>query len=74
MEQTRMSLEQMNRLYPNEYLFITDFARDGADILEGIVVVHSPSIRDVYKASSEYKGHAAIHYTGELFPEGMVIL
>ena len=67
----RLTLEEMEQKYPDEWLFIVDCEiSKNTELLSGCVLVHSPSRADVYEASSRYKGGAAIHYTGKL-PEGM---
>lgn len=75
MKQERMTIEKMRELYPNEWLFITDYVLDNySEVIEGVVLAHSADGSDIDKVSAEFKGHAAIEYTGDLFPEGMVML
>ena len=75
MKHVRMAIEEMEQKYPNEYLFITNCVHDEhSTLIEGIVAVHSPSIEDVYAELPKHTGHVAIRYTGELFPEGAVML
>ena len=67
----RLTLEEMERKYPDEWLFIVDCEySENTELLSGVVAVHSPSRADVYDASSRYKGSAAIHCTSKL-PAGM---
>ena len=67
----RLTLEEMEQKYPDEWLFIVDCEySENTELLSGVVAVHSPSRVDVYDASSRYKGSAAIHCTSKL-PEGM---
>ena len=71
MSNERLTLEDMEQKYPDEWLFIVDCEiSENTELLSGCVLVHSPSRADVYEASSRYKGGAAIHCTGKL-PEGM---
>ena len=71
MSNERLTLEDMEQKYPDEWLFIVDCEiSENTELLSGCVLVHSPSRADVYEASSRYKGGAAIHRTGKL-PEGM---
>ena len=44
MNRKRITMERMKKLYPNEYLFLTDCIDNGTDITEGIVLAHSPNI------------------------------
>ena len=74
MNQKRITMERMKKLYPNEYLFLTDCIDNGTDITEGIVLAHSPNIDEINKVSSNFKGDTAIWYTGKLLPEGTYFL
>ena len=71
MSNKRLTLEEMEQKYPDEWLFIVDCEHsENTELLSGRVLVHSKSRADIYEASGHYKGGAAIRYTGEL-PEGM---
>ncbi len=71
MSNERLTLEEMEQKYPDEWLFIIDCEHsENTELLSGRVLVHSKSRADIYEASGHYKGSAAIRYTGEL-PEGM---
>lgn len=70
----RITMERMKALYPDEYLILTDCVDNGTDIIEGIVVAHSPNIDDINKVSGNFKGNTAVWYTGELLPEGTYFL
>jgi hypothetical protein len=71
MSDERLTLEEMEQKYPDEWLFIIDCEHsENTELLSGRVLVHSKSRADIYEASGHYKGGAAIRYTGEL-PEGM---
>lgn len=71
MTRERLTLEEMEQKYPDEWLFIVDCKHsENTELLSGRVLVHSPARSDVYDASSRYKGSAAIHCTSKL-PEGM---
>ncbi|MDE0425492.1 MAG: hypothetical protein OXN25_11535 [Candidatus Poribacteria bacterium] len=71
MTSERLTLEEMEQKYPDEWLFIVDCEySENTELLSGCVLVHSPSRADVYKVSSRYKGSAAIHCTSKL-PQGM---
>ena len=71
-----MTTQEMEDIYPNQWLFIVDCVIDPetTQLVSGIVTVCSPLRRDVDKASSEYVGNAAIHYTGEIPKERMYLL
>ena len=71
MTNERLTLEEMEQKYPDEWLFIVDCEySENTELLSGCVLVHSPSRADVYDISSRYKGSAAIHCTSKL-PEDM---
>ena len=74
MKGIRITIAKMRELYPDEYLFLTDWIDDGIDILEGIVLAHSSRIEEINKVSSNFKGNAAVWYTGRLIPEGTYFL
>ena len=57
MTNERLTLEEMEQKYPDEWLFIVDCEiSENTELLSGHVLVHSPSRSDVYAASSRYKG------------------
>ena len=67
----RLTLEEMEKKYSDEWLFIVDCEHsENTELLSGRVLVHSKSRADIYEVSGRYKGGAAIRYTGEL-PKGM---
>ncbi len=67
MSNERMTLEEMTEKYPDQWLFIIDCEiNENTELLSGIVAVHSKSEDDIHEASMQYKGGAAIHYTGGL--------
>ncbi|RKU17704.1 hypothetical protein C6503_10505 [Candidatus Poribacteria bacterium] len=71
MTSERLTLEEMEEKYPDEWLLIIDCEySENTELLSGCILVHSPSRAEVYDASSRYKGSAAIHCTSKL-PEGM---
>ncbi len=70
MENQRLTLEEMEQRYPDEWLFIVDCEHsENTELLSGRVLVHSKFRSDVHNASGRYKGGAAIRYTGRL-PDG----
>ena len=67
----RLTLEEMEEKYPDQWLFIVDCEFiDDTELVSGVVTVHSTSRADVYAASGRYKGETAIHYTGKEDPKG----
>ena len=74
MEQKRLTIDEMMQQYPNQWLFIVDCEHSAStELISGVVAVHSSSREDIKKASAEYKGGAAIRYTGKP-PEGRLYL
>ena len=74
MKHERLTLDEMKQKYPDQWLFIVDCEHSAStELLSGIVAVHSPSRDVINKASAEYKGGAAIRYTGKP-PEGRLYL
>lgn len=71
MSNERLTLEEIEQKYPNEWLFIIDCEiSENTELLSGVVFANSKSRDDISEVSSNYEGSAAIHYTGGL-PEGM---
>ena len=62
----RMTVEEMSKKYPNEWLFIIDpeTRENTTSLVSGIIQVHSKSRDDVSEASGKFKGDAAIRWTG----------
>ena len=74
MSNERMTLEEMAKKYPDEWLFIVDCEHSAStELISGIVAVHSPSRNVINEVSAKYKGGAAIRYTGKP-PEGRLYL
>ena len=67
----RMTVEEMSKKYPNEWLFIIEpkTRENTTHLVSGIVQVHSKSRDDVYEASRKFKGDAAIRFTGDYTPQ-----
>ena len=63
----RLTIAEMERKYPNGWLFIIEpkTREDTTHLVSGIVQVHSKSRDDVYEASRKFKGDAAIKWTGD---------
>ena len=62
-----MTVEEMSKKYPNEWLFIIypETRENTTHLVSGIVQVHSKSRDDVSEASRKFKGDAAIRWTGD---------
>lgn len=74
MKAERLTIDEMKQKYPDQWLFIVDCEHsENTELISGIVAVHSPSRDVINKASAEYKGGAAIRYTGQP-PEGRLYL
>ncbi|MDE0087314.1 MAG: hypothetical protein OXU23_16450 [Candidatus Poribacteria bacterium] len=63
----RLTIAEMERKYPNEWLFIIEpkTRENTTHLVSGIVQGHSKSRNDVYEASRKFKGDAAIRWTGD---------
>lgn len=71
----RLTPEQMEQKYPDEWLFIVDCEHsEDTELLSGRVLVHNKSREDIYDASSRYKGSAAIRYIGGMRKDVVYIL
>jgi hypothetical protein len=68
----KLTWEEMKKLYPNEWLLITDYDTDeSGHILSGIVARHSVEKDEVYRLPA-LKESSAFKYTGEsTFPGGL---
>ncbi len=67
----RMTVEEMSKKYPNEWLFIIEpkTRENTTHLVSGIVQVHSKSRDDVFEASRKFKADAAIRWTGDDTPQ-----
>ena len=64
-----LSIAEIKRLYPNEWVLLAQTQRDGITILGGIVLLHEPSKRGMALKSYELikkHEHTSHFYTGEL--------
>ena len=74
MKHERLTLEEMQLKYPDQWLFITDCELCGnSELIGGVVSIASKYRHEVFKASRDYKGSAAIRWTGKI-PQEMVFL
>ncbi|RKU28597.1 hypothetical protein C6497_07490 [Candidatus Poribacteria bacterium] len=67
MSNKRMTVKEMAKKYPNEWLFIVEpeTREKTTHLISGIVKVHSTSREDVDKASRKFCKDAAIRFTGD---------
>ncbi len=55
MSKKRLTLEEMEQKYPNEWLFTVDCEHsENTELISGRVLVHSKSRADIYDASGHY--------------------
>ena len=67
MTNERLTIQEIEREYPNKWLLIVDCEiSDNTELLSGVVVVHSKSREDIHDALIDYKGQVAIHSTREI--------
>ena len=71
MTSERLTLQEMEEKYPDEWLLIVDCEiNERTELLSGKVVAHSKHRKDIRDVSGHYMGHIATHYTGRT-PEGL---
>ena len=67
MTNKRLTIEEIEQKYPNEWLLIVDCEiSEKTELLSGVVAVHSKSREDIHDALINYKGLVAIHSTREI--------
>lgn len=63
----RMTLDQIKKKYPNEWVLIADPEEDELlEVKSGKVIVHSTKRETIYTALKERHGNFAIRYTGKI--------
>ena len=71
----RLTLKEMEKKYPDEWLLIVDCEHsENTELLSGRVVMHSKSREDVHDALMHYTGGIATHYTGKIRDDVVYIL
>lgn len=61
----RMTLEQIQRAYPNEWVVVTEFEADDSVIVRaGVVVLHTRSRTAAHEAIATVTGPFAIWFVG----------
>ncbi|OGQ44514.1 MAG: hypothetical protein A3H42_03035 [Deltaproteobacteria bacterium RIFCSPLOWO2_02_FULL_46_8] len=65
-----MSWEEIQKTYPNEWVAVIDYKREGPVEVSGVVIGHAPE-RDEFYASTDIQKYdrVALRYTGELIQE-----
>ena len=64
-----ISIEQMKKNYPDEWLLIGNPKKEGVSIIEGIVIFHSKDKREIAQKSINWRENfqsAMTLYTGEM--------
>ena len=63
----RLTIQEIEQKYPDEWLLIVDCEiSENTELLSGVVAVHSKFRKDVHDALIDYKGRVAIHSTREI--------
>ena len=74
MQKERLTISEMYIKYPDQWLFITDCEiNENTELVTGVVALCSDSMEKVYEASANYRGGAAVRYSG-MMPEGVMFL
>lgn len=76
MVKKRLTYKEMIRDFPNSWLFIVEceISPKTTELISGIVFASKEHRRDIDQISSQYKGKAAIRYTGEIPEDRMYLL
>ena len=69
----RMTLAEIERTYPNEWVVVGAYTADDSVIVhDGVVVGHSPSADAAHELARDYPGDLAIWFVGRPFPDGFI--
>ena len=76
MSMQRLTYGEMTNQFPNKWLFIVDCEIDPktTELISGVVFADKEHRRDIDNISSQYKGKAAIRYTGKIPEDRMYLL
>ena len=67
MTNERLTIQEIERKYPDEWLLIVDCEiSENTELLSGVVAAHSKSREDIHDALVDYNGQVAIHSTREI--------
>lgn len=71
MTNERLTIEEMEQKYPDEWLLIVDYElSENTELLSGRLVAHSKSRKEIRDISMNYTGRVAVHSTRQT-PEGV---
>lgn len=66
-----LTIEEMEKKYPDEWLLIVDYElSENTELLSGRLVAHSKSRKKIRDISMNYTGRVAVHSTRKT-PEGV---
>mgnify|MGYP001560366402 CR=1 FL=1 len=69
----RMTLAEIERAYPNEWVVVGDYTADDSVIVhDGVVLTHSTSADEAHGFARTYAGDLAIWFVGKPFPDGFI--
>lgn len=75
MANERLTIEEMEQQYPDEWLLIVDCElSENTELLSGKVVAHSKFRKEIRDVSKHYSGKIATHYTGTLPDDVIYVL
>ena len=64
MTNERLTIEEMEQKYPDEWLFIVDYElSENTELLSGRLVAHSKSRKEIRDLSIDFTGRVAVHST-----------
>ncbi|MDE0087804.1 MAG: hypothetical protein OXU23_18925 [Candidatus Poribacteria bacterium] len=64
MANERLTIEEMEQKYPDEWLLIVDYElSENTELLSGRLVAHSKSRKEIRDISMNYTGRIAVHST-----------
>jgi hypothetical protein len=62
----RMTLEEIERAYANEWVVVADYtADDSVMVRDGVVLAHSPTKATVLEATAGHQGDLALWFVGK---------
>lgn len=71
MTKERLTIEEMEQQYPDEWLLIVDYElSENTELLSGRLIAHSKSRKKIRDISMNYTGRVAVHSTRKT-PEGV---
>ncbi len=66
-----LTIEEMEKQYPDEWLLIVDYElSENTELLTGRLVAHSKSRKEIRDVSMNYTGRVAVHSTRKT-PDGV---